>query len=168
MHNETPAAEVQALAAEYDPSQNFSLDLLKGDGSDRKIFLLQSQSKPEKPIVGVYHENLTENRDFILISAKMGEAGILVPEIFRVARSEKAYLLQYLGKYTLADSIDRWKQQGDSRKVIQAYEKTLSSLITIQEKLTPALSGFLKQRVMNKADFNADLLYWQRDFIHQV
>ena len=97
MSKETPAAEVKALAAEYDPSQNFSLDLLKGDGSDRKIFFLQSQSKQETPIVGVYHENLTENRDFILISAKMREAGILVPEIFRVARSEKAYLLQYLG-----------------------------------------------------------------------
>ena len=122
----TPAEKtVLALANSYLPESHLTINLLKGDGSDRKIFLIQSRETPDQKLVGIYHEDLQENLDFIQITKKMEEASLPVPQILAVDQSNHTYLLQYLGENNLGQQIDLWLAEGNRQKIIQAYLKVL-------------------------------------------
>lgn len=162
---ESAPKELRSLAIDYFATSSLSLMLLKGDGSDRRIYLISPQKAPERVVIGVYHESIRENSDFILIAGKMAEAGIAVPTIYSVSPGRKAYLQEYLGKDTLADMILKWREPSKHRNIIAAYRKILSALFEIQHSLPPLIPELLKSRVMARDDFRADLEYFQRDFI---
>jgi aminoglycoside/choline kinase family phosphotransferase len=156
---------VLKLAYSYFQTKSLDIRLLKGDGSDRQIFQIHSLDNPQSKIIGIYYDNLQENIDFLYISKKMQEASIPVPRVFLVGESKTSYLLQYLGDKNLGQCIDTWLTRSESHKVIQAYKKVLPYLISIQNKLTPLMSGFLEKRLMERKDFAEDLAYFERDFI---
>lgn len=160
-------SHLRELAQEHFKTSAIAARLLKGDGSDRKIYRIAPLSAPDQAVVGVYHEDLRENRDFITIAEKMSEAGISVPEIYKVHPTEMAYLQEYLGEETLAEAISRWQKQLGREDILSAYRKVLSGLVRIQRSLTPLLADFLENRVMSRADFVADLEYFQEDFIQR-
>ncbi len=160
-----PEAILRQLAEDHFKSKRIDYQLLKGDGSDRQIYLITPLSSGLDPIVGVFHDNLKENRDFIFLSQKMKQVGIPVPDLIKVSDSEKAYLIQYLGRYTLAERLEIWKDDSDVQKIIPSYKEVLKYLHRIQTRLTPLLREFLKTRHMGKGDLTADLDYFERDFI---
>ncbi|MBU2512557.1 aminoglycoside phosphotransferase family protein [bacterium] len=162
-----PATLLLQLAKNHFKSKEIDFRLLKGDGSDRKIYLINSVSSSLDSVVGVYHDNLEENRDFIFLTHKMKEAGIPVPEVIEIAASEKAYLIQYLGKHTLAESIEIWKKNSDEHKILLAYKNVLNYLHQIQTGLTPLLTDFLRIRKLGITNLIADLTYFKTDFIER-
>lgn len=137
---------------------------LKGDGSDRRLYLVSSAST-ERQLVAVFHTNTQENRDFIHIAAAMREAGIAVPAVYAVSEEENAYLTEYLGPFTLAQKIPQWRSEASENRIIEAYYCVLDALIAIQKELTPALSGYLAERVLSEREMTADLDYFVRDFL---
>ncbi len=155
------------MARDYFDCDSVGLKLLKGDGSDRRIFLLSSSIQTGKSVIGVYHENLEENRSFIQITEKMKEAWLPVPEIIRIDESQRAYLLQYLGKYHLGQSIERWKKSSETHRIILAYKQVIRCLVKMQTQLTPFLKDLLKDRIMGIQDFSGDLAYFEHDFVHR-
>ncbi|MCG8338077.1 MAG: phosphotransferase [Proteobacteria bacterium] len=141
------------------------ISLLKGDGSDRQIYLIHPQDDPNQKVIGVYHEDVQENLDFIHITQRMKEVSLPVPEIFAVDPSNQFYLLQYLGEKNLGQWIDLWLKEGNQQKIIQAYLKVLPHLITIQQTLTSLLSKFLEKKLMKRKDFADDLAYFEGNFV---
>ncbi len=162
----TPAEKtVLALAKSHFHGISLHISLLKGDGSDRQIFLIHPCKNPQKAIIGIYHEDLQENLDFIHITKKMEQASLPVPHILAVDHSNHAYLLQYLGENNLGQYIDLWLAEDNRQKVLQAYVKVLPYLIKMQQELTPRLTIFLKKKLMKRNDFADDLAYFEGDFV---
>ncbi len=155
------------LARAHFRSDNLRLKLLKGDGSDRQIHLIPSPDDSRDPVVGVYHEDLAENRSFIFITGKMKAVSLPVPEIISIAPSEKAYLLQYLGEHHLGQTIEIWRSQGEHQYVVSAYQRVMDVLLEMQNNLTPHLTEYLKNRLMTRSDFEGDLAYFERDFVNR-
>jgi len=96
--------ELHSLGVEYFTTDDFKMELLKGDGSDRKLYRFTTDSRLNKSIVGVTSQNLEENQDFLFIGKKLKEAGIPTPAVYLVGGSKKVYLLQDLGPCNLAKS----------------------------------------------------------------
>jgi N-acetylmuramate 1-kinase len=159
--------DLLALSRDYFNASDLRIQLLKGDGSDRRIFLISAPSSSLRPVIGVFHENLEENRSFITLSEKMKSAAIAVPEVILVDQSESFYLLQYLGEYHLGQWIEIWKSRGEEEKILLAYQLVIKALISIQDRVTPLAKEFLKQRKMTRKDFEGDLAYFERDFVRR-
>ncbi len=159
--------DLSALAREYFQTGEITCKLLKGDGSNRKIYLITLQNKKSPVVVGVTNNNLKENRDYFIISEKMQQIGIPVPEIYSIHPAQTSYLLQYLGPCNLADRIEHWKSNNQFSKIGSAYEKVLPFLLKIQNQLPKVLGEFLSHRLMAKKDFLDDLAYFQRDFLER-
>ncbi len=162
-----PEESIKKLAKTYFQDNPFTLDLLKGDGSDRMIFLVSQDGNPALKAVGIHHHNIQENFDFIYITKKMKEAGLPVPEIYLVGEDQDSYLLQYLGEVNLAQCIDNWLEISEPQKIVEAYQTVLGYLVKIQDKLTPLMSAFLNKRLMERKDFANDLAYFEEDFIRR-
>ena len=92
---------VLSLAKSYFHDKSLEISLLQGDGSDRQIFLIHPSENPGLKIIGIYHENLKENLDFIYITERMKQLSLPVPQILLVAESKNSYLLEYLGENNL-------------------------------------------------------------------
>ncbi|MBV6479232.1 MAG: hypothetical protein HGGPFJEG_02003 [Ignavibacteria bacterium] len=75
-----------------------SVKELKADASDRKIYRLISGSKS---FIGVFNENVKENRAFIYFSKLFHDLKLNVPEIHCVSADENFYLEEDLGDTTL-------------------------------------------------------------------
>lgn len=159
-----PSSHLRQLAETHYSSKKISYQLLKGDGSDRRIYLITSDQADLSPIIGVLHQDTDENRSFIEISKKMKLSGIPVPEVKLVASCETAYLLQYLGPHNLAESIEVWKTAAEHHKIIPAYKTVLDYLHLIQTRVTPRLTWFLKDRKMGPDVITGDLVYCRNDF----
>ena len=159
--------ELQSLATEFLEVDQVEIDLLKGDGSDRKIYHIKSYNRHLTDIVGVFHLNLPENLDFFTITEKMKQIKLPVPEIYKISESKTSYLLQYLGEDNLAERINHWEQTGQQKRIIPAYQSVIRYLVNIQTELPGYLKTFLKNRVMGETTFNNDLIYFEENFINR-
>ena len=93
-----PKAALHRLACTYFRSNSIRLKLLKGDGSDRKIYYISDQSGQNQPIVGVFHTNLKENRDYVLITEKKSNVTAI--------KFQRVNLLKKEGNYLWVDGIE--------------------------------------------------------------
>lgn len=153
------------LAQAYFGTPLSIIESLKGDGSDRSIYRILSTNKHQPPVVGVIHDNISENRDFFLLTRKFQESGLLVPRLYSVNAHENAYLIQDLGQDTLADKVAEWNVENRKEKVFHAYQLVLDSLYKIQHDLPMLLVDFLRDRKMDVSVYQADLEYFKRDFV---
>jgi len=154
-----------SLAEPYFKCRSLRIEPLKGDGSERRIVRIHSQKSDQKPVVGVIHQNVIENRDFILLTDIFREAGLKAPEIYLVNHGKTAYLMQDLGTSTLAEKVTDWKNENQGSKIIKAYKGVLDSLVKIQNDLPANLGDFFRDRKMDVSVYQADLDYFKRDFI---
>lgn len=163
--SKSPQDQILHLASQYLQTNDIRLSHLKGDGSDRQIFLASKKQDPGEGIVGVFHLNKQENADFIYLSQKMKQVGIPVPGVYLHDQNENAYLVQYLGDSNLGECIDRWTDEGTKKNIEKAYLKVLPYLVKMQKELTPKILQFLSNRKMSQKEFGEDLAYFERDFI---
>lgn len=159
--------DLQRLAARFLASEEFELNLLKGDGSERKIYRIVSHKTQNESVIGVILDNPQENRDFFLITDRLAKAGIPVPEIHAINREQTAYLLQDLGPYNLAECIDRWKQENQSEKIMLSYRTVIRYLVKIQNEMSSQLGDFLKNRQMGTTIYQDDLNFFRKNFLER-
>lgn len=140
-------------------------ELMKGDGSARRIFKIIS-SEHQKVYAGVIHSNLKENSDFIRITEEMRKQGIPAPEVLGVADNGVCYVLDYLGEFNLAEQIDFWGDQADDL-IVSAYKKVIDWMPDIQFKLIGRLDNFFENRQMGIDTYREDLEYWKKNFLEK-
>ncbi len=160
-------AELGLLAEKYFGYPLSKIESLKGDGSDRSIYRIHVTENRQPPVVGVIHHDISENKDFLLLTLKFRETALPVPQILSINPDENAYLMQDLGSYTLADKVKEWNSENQNDKIIDAYKLVLGHLFTMQQELPSTLTDFFKNRIMDISVYQADLDYFRRDFIER-
>ncbi|MFH2133490.1 MAG: phosphotransferase [bacterium] len=158
-------ADLFILAEDYFNTPVSKIDPLKGDGSDRSIYRIHLKKDQHSSIVGVIHQNVSENRDFFLLTKKFQETGLPVPHLFTINAKETAYLMQDLGPYTLAETVTAWNRENKHQEIIAAYQLVLDCLFRIQRGLPPILTEFLLKRKMDVSVYQTDLDYFKSAFM---
>lgn len=157
--------KITIFAQEFLHSPPTKVQLLKGDGSDRQIFHIHLSASLHNDMVGVIHENIRENDDFIFLSEEFKKLGFPVPSIISVSDDRTMYLQQYLGPDTLADKIGEWLLSGQQHKVVDAYKIVIQFLVKFQQPLSTGLESFLVNRTMDKTTYQKDLDYLKKSFL---
>ena len=155
---------LKILGADFFRTKQIGLDLLKGDGSERKIYRVYPLSDSFQSVIGVWQENITENQTFHLLTREMKKVGIPVPEFYRESEGGQGYLQQDLGRWNLAETIDYWKAQNRSGKIIPAYKTVLDYLPPMQRKMVDPLKKYLPDRLMNFQFYQDDIQYFYDNF----
>ena len=107
-----------------------SICALPASGSSRKYYRLMDQ---EKSCIGVYHEDLRENRLFLDFTFHFLQRGLPVPQVYCVSKDEKMYLQRDLGSQMLLNVIESSRESTQlSEYIIQLYKKILHELIRFQ------------------------------------
>ena len=86
------------LIKKYTGNSIDSIKDLKAHASDRMIFRIQTGGKS---YIGIYNDNIRENRAFIYFSETFFKLNLKVPEIYCVSDDESFYLEEDLGDVTL-------------------------------------------------------------------
>jgi len=105
-----------------------SVTPVKGDGSDRVLFRLASDSNTS---IGVIGANAEENRAFLGFSRTFRDSGLPVPEILGEDGSE-CYLEEDLGSVLLHDWQKERRGEHVPEEVMRMYSKVLQYLVRFQ------------------------------------
>lgn len=106
---------------------------LEGDGSSRKMYRLVGDEYETG--IGVIGPDAEENRAFLSYTRAFREAGLSVPEVYRVDEAAGAYLEEDLGDTTLFDALSaaRKREGGDfPRSMIPVYRRVVEELPRFQ------------------------------------
>ncbi|MDH7514691.1 MAG: phosphotransferase [Bacteroidota bacterium] len=108
-----------------------SIDLLRGDGSERKVFRIRGT---EHSAVGVFGGNVAENKAFIGFTLAFRACGLPVPKLFAVAPDQCSYLEEDLGDTLLFDwqAHRREGAEGFPEDVHEMYVHVLHDLVRFQ------------------------------------
>ena len=118
--------QVRKLFELYRGKVDYSIEALPLSGSSRKYYRIQ---EGEKSYVGVYHENLRENKLFVDFTNHFRGKGLHVPEIYVVSGKGTSYLQQDLGREMLLDVVEK---DGWNDHTIELYKKALKELLRFQ------------------------------------
>jgi len=123
-------AYLAALFRRWHGAESQAAVALPRTTSGREYFRLSAAGTTA---IGAYHENVAENRAFLLFTERFRSRGLPVPEIFLRAEDDRAYLLQDLGDLTLNKAVlshpAPWEQGSE---MIHTYKKVLSLLPAFQ------------------------------------
>lgn len=122
---------LKKLFKKYFNEEVLNCQALKGDGSDRTVYRLTSQSQTA---IGIHGKNRKENEAFISFSKTLLEQKIHVPEIYAIDLDYNIYLEEDLGDELLFTWLDRIRTQQNSfsAEIVAMYKKVLTVLPTIQ------------------------------------
>jgi len=154
--------ELTSLAFEHF-DRSYEGKPLVGDGSDRKIYRLTAKNGHQ--LVGVVHQDIQENRDFLLVTEAMSRLQLPVPRVYRANELVTAYVMEDLGEQNLAADLVLWTQAGEPAKVLEAYGQAISWLPLIQTGLAKLLAAHLAGRKMGKDQHRQDLDYFEENFV---
>lgn len=163
MSNNDEWIKINSLAEHLFHTSDLVCQLLKGDGSDRKIYRINPTTDPGKSVVGIYHEDIQENESFLNFTEHLSNYNIPVAKIFLVSDDRRIYFMQDLGPYTLAETIDMWKQSGRDHQILPAYKRVLDYLYQMQQ--IPLEKSTLLTSQMAVDTYLSDLEYFERCFI---
>ena len=147
--------------AECFDSQDYKIELLKGDGSAKKIWRVYHR---QKTFILCFHKEVLENIKFINLSLELKRLCLNVPEIYKVADSKFFYLQQDLGEKNFAEEIIEWQQKKQS-KIIPAYCLVIKKLQQFHQKGQTALRKCgITDLIYNL--FNNDLDFFKEYFLN--
>lgn len=122
--------QIVKLFESYRKTSDYRIEPLPLSGSSRKYYRIQDG---EKSYVGVYHENLRENRLFVEFTNHFRSKGLHVPEIYVVSGEKTSYLQEDLGREMLLDVVEREREGSElSDHTIELYKKALKELLRFQ------------------------------------
>ena len=104
------------------------IDTLPSSGSNRKYFRIKSS---KYKALGVYNNNLKENKAFIKFSKHFKKHSLNVPEIYYEDLENNIYLIEDLGDTDLFSLIKKDNNKY-SKEIIDIYKKSLTELIKFQ------------------------------------
>lgn len=106
------------------------IESLQASGSHRKYYRIHNAGRS---CIGVYNEDIRENKAFLNFTESFRKNGLRVPEIYAVSEDLQHYLLQDLGNVHLKDIIDNSETPvSGNEKVIGLYMEALSELVKFQ------------------------------------
>lgn len=105
------------------------IEKLKADASNRKIYRLISGYTS---CIGVWNENVPENKAFIGFSKGFKKGGLNVPQIYNESSDSKFYILEDLGDTTLFKAKEDFSDNGLT--AIYYYQLALKHLKEFQHK----------------------------------
>ena len=160
--------QLEILFKSYAGHSSTEMKALPLSGSARKYYRIQDG---ESSCIGVYHENLRENRLFVEFSRNFKEKGLHVPEIYQVSEDGKLYLQEDLGTNMLLDIVER-EREGErlSEHTMELYKKSLTELLRFQWIGGKGLdySTCLPRPVFDERCIRWDLNYFKYCFLRLV
>jgi len=157
---------IRKLAIDYWGAEADRVESLTPTGSNRHYFRIH---RGKKSILGVYNEDLQENHAYISFSKAFYKEGIKVPEILKVQRDEKSYLVEDLGKTSLWDLAgkDVKKTEKLSESSLELYKKSLSELHKLQKNGLKSinLNDCYPRKAFDKQSMLWDLNYFKYMFL---
>lgn len=150
---------VADLFLEHTGKEPIEIEALPRSGSDRCYYRL---SNGTNTAIGAFNADVSENEAFFSFSKTFLEAGVNVPEIYRIDASRTIYLQQDLGRTSLFDVI----KNNDGSK-IEALRKTLAALPLIQVRAAEKLDfdKCYPRKAFDKRSILWDLNYFKYEFL---
>lgn len=122
--------QIKSLFKQYSGVDALQVEPLPVSGSARRYYRVYAG---DKTYVGVYHENLRENRLFVNFTRHFEKLQLHVPRIYCVSEDGLCYLQDDLGSDMLLDVVERERDGGLlSEHVMELYRKALSELLRFQ------------------------------------
>ncbi|MBI5648164.1 MAG: phosphotransferase [Ignavibacteriae bacterium] len=119
-----------ALYREVFSSDPSGILALRGDGSERRIYRLRGDGHS---VIGIWGDNVPENRAFLGFTASFLRCGLPVPRIHAVASDERAYIEEDLGDDLLFDWARTRRVEGDlNAEAFDMYAEVLRDLVRFQ------------------------------------
>ena len=156
---------VEKLFGQYAGRSASRVEELPLSGSARRYYRLWDG---DSTFVGVYNENVRENRLFVAFTKHFYDKGLHVPQVLFVSEDEKAYLQQDLGRDTLLDVVEREREPGGlSAHAMSLYVKSLDELLRFQLEGGTGLdySACLPRPVFDERCIRWDLNYFKYCFL---
>lgn len=158
----------QHWVEQFYETRRVGIDPLKGDGSDRKLYRVYSQEKPDQTNILVEFENIAENKDFTNLTVFFKNQRLAVPHIHFICPEHSCYILEDLGTENLADLVHQWRESGKDELVLNAYREVMDLLIDFQKVPTDWFQKTYPSRVMNRELFEKDLDYFKSHFLDRL
>ncbi|MDR1729913.1 MAG: phosphotransferase [Prevotellaceae bacterium] len=151
--------ELISLFESYTGEKNPQCIRLKGEGSNRKYFRLQS---PSYSLIGVKGEDRMENETFIALARHFEKKGLPTPKVFGVSDDRMYYIQEDLGDVSLFQYI----QGGISSGHMNGQEKemlikTISLLPKIQFEGADGLDFSI---CYPQAEFDRKTIFWDLNY----
>ena len=122
---------LRQLAEKYYQSPCIKMEKIPQSGSVRIYCRLLFDGKPS--LMGVYNEDVAENRAFFAYTRFFEKQGVNVPQLFDIHENEQYYLLSDLGDETLYSFLLQHRDgQSLAPEVIEYYQKVIRQLPMIQ------------------------------------
>ena len=157
--------KIKTLFKQYSGSDARRVESLPVSGSARRYYRVFTG---DRTYVGVYHENLRENRLFVDFTRHFEKSRLHVPHVYCVSEDGFCYLQDDLGPDMLLDVVER-EREGEflSEHTMELYRKALSELLKFQLEGGKGLdySGCLPRPVFDERCIRWDLNYFKYCFL---
>lgn len=122
--------KVRTLFKQYSGNDALRVEPLPVSGSARRYYRVFAE---DRTYVGVYHENLRENRLFVDFTRHFEKSRLHVPHVYCVSEDGFCYLQDDLGPDMLLNVVER-EREGEflSEHTMELYRKVLSELLKFQ------------------------------------
>ena len=118
--NESGLDLLSPLFSKLKGSPPASFENISSHGSDRKIYRLFA--KDDSTLIGIYNQNLSENKAFIGYGVHFKKSKMNVPTIYEVSKDEHAYITEDLGDETLLIRLQKTRPYRFSDNNINTYK----------------------------------------------
>jgi aminoglycoside/choline kinase family phosphotransferase len=168
--HKVPIPDTAGLAAmheEHFSEDVTSIDAMKGDASDRRIFRLRSAGHSS---IGILGPNIAENRAFTGFARGFRAAGLRVPEIYAIDDAHRGYLEEDLGDLTLALWQASLPEETRVEQMRVTYTSVLGELLRFQVDYADTVDYSLCYQY---PDFGADAMafdirYFRENFLERL
>lgn len=122
--------KIRTLFKQYSGNDALRVEPLPVSGSARRYYRVFAE---DRTYVGVYHENLRENRLFVDFTRHFEKSRLHVPHVYCVSEDGFCYLQDDLGPDMLLNVVER-EREGEflSEHTMELYRKALSELLKFQ------------------------------------
>lgn len=122
--------EIAARFALWKGKEAESIRLLPASGSHRRYYRITLDGES---LLGVYNDNLPENRAYFSFTRQFREQGLDVPRILHIDRDETVYFVEDLGDRTLFSLLPRpWGTDYRQEEAYAYYPEVIRQLIRFQ------------------------------------
>lgn len=122
--------EIAARFARWQGQEAESIHLLPASGSHRRYYRI---TLGENRLLGVYNDNLPENRAYFSFTRQFREQGLDVPRILHIDKDEIVYFVEYLGDRTLFSRLPHpWGEDYAQEEAYAYYPEIIRQLVRFQ------------------------------------
>ncbi len=151
---------IQKLFQKHFKSSPSHLQAILGSGSNRNYYLLESENQK---FIACYNQNRDENKLFIDLAKIANQAGVSVPKLIVVDKTNTLYIQSFEGD---TDLLMKVKTEGWNENTIALYKKSIKELVAFRKAIDKKKSILKKiNGSFNRTYVLHDLLYFKFYFL---